>query len=299
MADRTVWHPQKSIAADESEDGGRGSLLFNWEPPDPQKKGTKRAKTVIPRRRTPTVDVSALVANCKSTRLTASGQGKTKSRDTYETIERSGDGVPSILECSSSVYRRGNPEVSTSFGQDLSGWRDRELEITCRGSVDRSSTFSSFDRSRLQTPAENLRSQNKARTSAHVSSRGKRRECYAFQHFDEARHFIEHYRIFHSYTSFTVPGLKKRLCMGDEVSDIFRLDGPPEATKVVEQDSENRIQPGVKSYCREADDPYSELRELVSRLGVKGLVQRGLKPTPPSINKKTKVHEDLVVNGKT
>jgi hypothetical protein len=79
---------------------------------------------------------------------------------------------------------------------------------------------------------------------------------------------------------------------------------PPEP-KVVEQDPDNYMQLGVKSYGQDAD-PY--LRELVSRLGVRGLVQtreqqllRTPKPTPPSITKKTKPREDLVVrsNGKT
>ena len=305
---RNVWHPQKSIANDGSEEGGRGSF-HSSEPQvtDSQlKTAKKRAK--IPRRRTPTVDVSALVSrtSSKKQRSTAAS-GKTKARDTYDTIENQ-EG-PSILESSSVVYRRESQitnSTNADIVNDLCGWRDRELECY-KAAGDRSTTSSNFDRSRLQTPAEGLRSNLQSRAgnctnSRHTSSYGKRKECYIFQHFEELYQYIEHYRITHSYTTLTVPGLKRKMCCGCENGLTEGEELPPEP-KVVEQDPESFMQPGVKSYYQ--DDPY--LCELVSRLGVRGLVQReqqllrSRKPTTPSIAKRTKPREDLVVcsSGKT
>ena len=298
MTDRYVWHPQKSIANDESEDGGRGSLVLHAEQQDvdPQLK-KKRKKAIIQRRKTPTVDVRVLLSQASARTKSNRSKEKLKARDTYETIETQEGPGPSILECSSIVYRM-KPQTSTTFPEnELCGWRDRELE-SYKPAANRSMTFSSFDRSRLQTPATGLRSnlQSRARSTPHPSSRGKRREPYVFQHFSETHHYIEHYRIFHSYTTLTVPGLKNKLCTCTDkaiAGEEFLQGEPPPEPKVVEQDSDGIVQPEVKSYSHE--DPYAYLRELVSRLGVQTLAESTPKPTPPSITKKTKHNEDLVV----
>lgn len=308
---RSVWHPQKSIANDGSEEGGRGSF-HSSEPQvhatDSNQLKTAKKKAKIPRRRTPTVDISALVSRASSTKQkSTTANGKTaKARDTYDTIE-SQDG-PTILECSSMVYRR-DPQANINSNaaiNELCGWRDKEIECY-KAAADRSATGSNnFDRSRLQTPAEGLRSSLQSRAgnySRQASSYGKRKECYVFQHFYKPQHYIEHYRMTQSYTTLNVPGLKRKMSCNCENGLLEGEELPPEP-KVVDQDPESYMQPEVKSYCQDTD-PY--LRELVSRLGVRGLIQReqqllrSPKPTPPSITKKTKPHEDLVVrsNGKT
>lgn len=106
-----------------------------------------------------------------------------------------------------------------------------------------------------------------------------------------------------SYTTLNVPGLKRK--MSCDCENGLGEELPP-APKVVEQDPDSYMQLGVKFYSQDGADPY--LRELVSRLGVKGLTQqtreqqllRSPKPTHPSITKKTKPREDLVIrsNGK-
>ena len=308
---RSVWHPQKSVANDGSEEGGRGS--FHATEPQAQDTDSSQLKTAkkkakIPRRRTPTVDVSALVSRASSMKQKSTGKtAKARRSDTYDTIESQES--PTILECSSVVYRREAQTINASNANitELCGWRDREIE--CYKAVsDRSATGSNnFDHSsRLQTPAEGLRSNLQSRAgnySRQTSSYGKRRECYVFQHFNKPYHYIEHYRMTQSYTTLNVPGLKRKMSCNCENGLLEGQELPPEP-KVVEQDPESYMQPEVKSYYQDTD-PY--LQELVSRLGVQGLIQRdgqllrSPKPTPPSITKKTKPREDLVVcsNGKT
>ena len=306
---RSVWHPQKSVANDGSEEGGRGSFHTSelQATADPNQLKTAKKKAKIPRRRTPTVDVSALVFHASSTAKQKSGKAA-KARDTYDTIE-SQDG-PTILECSSVVYRRDlQANINSNANiNELCGWRDREIECY-KAAANRSATGSNnyFDRSRLQTPAEGLRSNLQSRSgnySRQSSSYGKRKECcYVFQHFYEPRHYIDHYHMTQSYTTLNVPGLKRK--MSCDCENGLGEELPP-APKVVEQDPDSYMQLGVKSYSQDGTDPY--LRELVSRLGVKGLIQqtreqqllRSPKPTPPSITKKTKPREDLVIhsNGK-
>ena len=299
---KSVWHPQKSVANDGSEEGGRGS----FHAPEPQVQTTDssqlktaKKKAKIPRRRTPTVDVSALVSRASSTKQKPTGK-TAKARDTYDTIE-SQEG-PTILECSSVVYRRETQTINTSNADihELCGWRDREIECY-KVASDRSATASNnFDRSRLQTPAEGLRSNLQSRAgnySRQTSSYGKRRECYIFQHFDKPYYYIEHYRMTQSYTTLNVPGLKRKMSCNCENGLAEGEELPPEP-KVVDQDPESYMQPEVKSHYQDTD-PY--LRELVSRLQVRGLIQReqqllrSPKPTPPSITKKSKPREDLVV----
>lgn len=125
-----------------------------------------------------------------------------------------------------------------------------------------------------------------------------------FQHFRELRHYIEHYRITQSYTTLNVPGLKRKMSCECGNGLLGKSEKLPPEPKVVEQDPDSCMQLEVKSYYQDAD-PY--LRELVSRLGVRGLqtreqqLLRSSKPTPPSITRKKKPREDLVVrsNGKT
>lgn len=311
---RNVWHPQKSVANDGSEEGGRGSFhTSEFQTPqaiDSDQLKTVKKKAKIPRRRTPTVDVSALVSRASSTAKQKSRKAA-KARDTYDTIE-SQDG-PTILECSSVVYRR-DPQANINSNaniNELCGWRDREIECY-KAAADRSATGSNnyFDRSRLQTPAEGLRSNLQSRAgnySRQASSYGKRKECcYVFQHFYEPRHYIDHYRMTQSYTTLNVPGLKRKMSCDCENGLLEKGEELPPEPKVVEQDPDSYMQLGVKSYGQDGTDPY--LQELVSRLGVRGLIQqtreqqllRSPKPTPPSITKKTKPREDLVVrsNGK-
>lgn len=301
MTKRTVWHPQKSVTNDGSEEGGRGSLVLTEDSAQPVEIATKRKKSAIPRRRTPTVDVSVLVSHAKNRKKNNQSKEKTKARDTYNTIE-SHDTV-SMLECSSEVYRRKAIVSNSTEEAQLCGWRDRELEFYKEAIYDRGTTLSSFDRSRLQTPAEGLHSNlhsRAGRRSAATSCRGRRNEPYIFQHFSEAHDYIEHYRTFHSYTTLSVPELRRKMIAEREVNERLHPDDPlSESTKVVGLGSDMTEQPDVKSYCE--DESYQYLRELVSRLGVKALVQNGLKPTPPSINKKTKTDETLVVcsNGNT
>lgn len=294
MANINDWHPHKSVANDGSEEGGRGSFV---ELGIEHQLGPKRKKTAIPRRRTPTVDVSVLLshAGTGAKNKQSKGIGKLKARDTYDTIENQEGPSASILECSSVVYRK-KPETNSASENKLCGWRDRELE-SYRIAGDRSITFSSFDQSRLQAPADGLRSnlQSRARTTPHPSSRGKSRKPYVFQHFNETQYYIEHYRLFHSYTTLTVPGLRHKMCLcADQaiISEGILPDEIPREPKVVEQDSDGIVQPEVKSYYQE--DPYPCLRELVSRLGVSTCTpaQRNLKSIPPL---KTKSDEDPVV----
>ena len=306
MTNKSVWYPQKSIANDGSEEGGRGSLV-DPQPTDLQLE-TKRKKARIPHRRTPTVDVSALVRDTAAGKRhsVSDSKRKSKARDTYDTIE-SKDGL-SILECSSVVYRKNKPQVNnTSLDGGLCGWRENELE-SYREAADRGLTSSSFDRSRLQTPAEGLRSNlhSRASRSRQSSSHGKRKECYIFQHFEETHQYIEHYHVFHAFTTLNVPGLRRKMCTGETISEDFHEGKLPPEPKDVEQDPESFMQPGVKSYCHTHGDPY--LRELVSRLGVRELIMQReqqllrspTKPTPPSITKKNTPQEELVVcsNGK-
>ena len=77
------------------------------------------------------------------------------------------------------------------------------------------------------------------------------------------------------------------------ISKGFPQDEIPPELKVVEQDSDGIVQPEVKSYYQE--DPHPCFHELVSQLGVRTPAQRSLKSTPPSVAKKTKRDEDLVV----
>lgn len=266
MANINVWHSLKSVANDGSEEGGRGS--FVEQGPEHQL-GAKRMKTAMPRRRTPTVDVSVLLshAGTGAKNKQSKGIGKLKARDTYDTIENQDGPGASILECSSVVYRR-KPESKSASESKLCGWRDRELE-SYRTAGDRSITCSSFDQSRLQTPAaDGVRSnlQSRARSTPHRSSRGKRREPYVFQHFNKTQYYIEHYRLFHSYTTLNVPGLRKKMCSCADQAMISKglfQDETPCEPKVVEQESDGIVQPEVKSYYQE--DPYPCLHELVSR----------------------------------
>ena len=312
---RSVWHPQRSITNDGSEEGGRGSFHASgseFQATDSNQLKTANKKAKIPRRRTPTVDVSALVSRASSTKQkSTSASGKTassiKARDTYDTIE-SQDGL-TILECSSVVYRR-DPQANINSNADINelcGWRDREIDHY-KAATDRSAASSNFDRSRLQTPADGLRSSLQSRAgkySRQASSYGKRKEFYVFQHFREPWHYIEHYRITQSYTTLNVPGLKRKMSCECGNGLLGKSEKLPPEPKVVEQDPDSCMQLEVKPYYQDAD-PY--LRELVSRLGVRGLIQtreqqllRSSKPTPPSITRKTKPREDLVVssNGKT
>ena len=291
MTNKTVWHPQKSVANDGSEEGGRGSFVSTDQDHDSPLQKTNRKRTIIPRRRTPTVDVSVLVSNACAGKKSNQSKEKRKARDTYNTIEcREGEG-PGILASSSVVYRI-KPQVSCSSDNKLCGWRERELDIY-RELSDKSMTFSSFDKSRLQSQAEGLRSnlQSRAkRRSAAPSSRGKRREAYVFEHFNDVHDYIEHYCLHHSYTTFTVPELRQQMLMEKAVKEGLLEDN---VTLEANGSAQGSATADVRAY--EEEDPYLYLRELISRLGVKALVQNGHKPTPSSINKKMKTDEDLVV----
>lgn len=268
MTNIDVWHPHKSVADDGSEEGGRGSFV---EQGPKHQLGAKRKKTAIPRRRTPTVDVSVLLSHAGTGAKNKQSKGieKLNARDTYDTIENQEGPGASILECSSVVYRKKRDSTSASENK-LCGWRDRELE-SYRTAGDRSIVFSNFDPSRLQTPADGLRSNlhSRARSTPHPSSRGKsRKPYYVFQHFNATQHYIEHYRLFNSYTTLTVPGLRNKMCLcADQakmISEGLLQDEIPHEPKVVEQDSDCNVQPEVKSYYQEV--PYTYLCELVSQL---------------------------------
>lgn len=273
-----VWHPEISVASyDGCEEGGRGSTAPS-KPGAIESAGVKRKRAVIPRRRVPTVDVRPAVQvaglQCSS--------GEETLRNYSTIIEETN--LTALLDCATEHARRlRNERVHCP---NLCGWlEDESPEKYSFGKV----VSMSVDRSSLQTPADHgSRLQSRAGSRYSSAAASKRRNHYDFKHFpDSAHEHIEHYRAFYCYTTLTVPPQL-------QAANTLVEDDTP-------QDPSNLYHLGVKSLCE--SDPY--LRELASRLGVRESIReqqllQSPRPTPPSIVKRSREREDLVIcaNGK-
>ena len=273
MHNRTkkVWHPERSLALnDGSEESGRGSSKALPSGAETEATEVKRRGVSIPRRRVPTVDVTARGESQKRECAKEVGGGA----QTYSTIEQTDHST--VLESFPEPPKRTRCEGDHC--SDFCGWLEDET-------LTKYSKVSSVDRTGLHTPAEVNRSALQSRPSSRYSSAGagRRQSHYDFQHFlDDPHEYIEHYRKFYCYTTLTVPPQ--------------RTSTIAEAEEEVQQDPDSFLPLGVKSLYR--GDPY--LRELASRLGVRESIRvqqllRSPRPTPPSIVKKNKERADLIV----
>lgn len=270
-----VWHPEVSVAScDGCEEGGRGSTAPS-KPGAIESAEVKRKRAVIPRRRAPTVDVrpTAQVAGLQY----SSGEETLRNYGTNEETNHT-----TLLDCATKHARRlRNERVHCP---NLCGWlEDESPEKYSFGKV----VSMSVDRSCLQTPADHgSRLQSRAGSRYSSAAAGKRRNHYDFKHFlDCAHEHIEHYRAFYCYTTLTVPPQMASTLVEDDIP----------------QDTSNLYHLGVNSLYE--GDPY--LRELASRLGVRESFReqqllQSPRPTPPSIVKRNREREDLVIcaNGK-
>ena len=288
MNKKGVWHPDTSLTLDDGcEERGRGSLASKQL--DQDVVVARKTKGKIPRRRTPTVDVSAIMnAYPKRQVGNASTPGST-----YDTIEsRAG---PSFLECSSIVYHRSQcpPATRSGSGWDFCGWREKENLDSYRHEKTTGSHTSSgvMEQRDISTPADNCRPAIRASVSRYSSSYGyRRRKDYEFKHLVDTHQYIEQYRQMCSYTTYMTSQKNSQNMSSENDRELYE----PEE---VEQDPYNTMPVGVKSWYR-GGDPY--LREIVSRLGVRDVSReqqllKSPKPTPPSIVKRNSNQTDLVV----
>ena len=265
-----LWHPETSVrlqpSADESEEGGRSSLV------DCKADGrTKKKSHGIARRRTPTLDLSAAVASKERDKDPA--RHTEPSEKLYQTIEtRSEQG---LLDYSLKSF--GKQENTLSNSTDLCGWQD--AEHLGPGKHSSASTVSE----RLQTPADGGQRSNlhsRAGSSRNSSRYGRRQDHYEFRHLSDAHEYMDNYRRMYCFTTLSVPP-----------------QGRPITEEEVPQHDDGFMPVGVKSLYR-CGDPY--LKELALRLGVRESIreQQLLHPprkTPPSIVKKNSSHSDLFV----
>lgn len=302
MAQRlpSLWYPEASYAKDaalvEAEEGGRGSQV------SPMEEAAQSKKLPILRRRTPTVVVPKLAQNSQG--LHPSTKTKSKQSDsghlpqivqqaeTYDTLEKAEE--LNLLDLSSLPYRSSRDSKTTpakKYPNWFCGWTDEEYFDLHRSTSTRPAPREVI---RLQTPSTGARPSLYNRST--FTSALRRRTPYKFQHFASYEEYAEEYRLEYSYTSLHVPKTlpEKEAKPTQEVT-----------YKIVNERSTVTLPIELKNVYQE--DPY--FAELVSRLGIKepprsrgGIVDgdqnllQGMKPTPPSIVKKKKNVENIVIS---
>ena len=279
----SLWYPEASCAQQSSraEEGGRGSHSAASdaaeEAPSAQQR-PKKKKTVIQRRHVPTVVVPPQ-SNQEETPQTQN----LKIMNTYDTIEKVGE--VTLLDLSPLPYQEDNIPPSKKYPNWFCGWTDEE-----HFDLHRNTTARPPPREvRQHTPAVSIRS------IYGRSSFQSRRQHYKFQHFTSYEEYADEYRQDYSYTSMFV--VRETVKKEQETRETT-------AYKVVNERSSVVLPVEIRNVYQK--DPY--YAELVSRLGIKeppksrgGVVDgnpnllRGLQPTPPSIVKKKRNVENIVV----
>ena len=292
----SLWYPGASFAKDAaqseggSEEGGRGSM-----PTSPMEEtGHQNKRLPIPRRRTPTVAVtllSALTNKDKAEQDSTTLPQIVKKTGTYETVEKVED--LSLLDLSSLPYEgfeNDNSSPVRKYPNWFCGWTDEEHFDLNRNTSTRAPR--DVGRGALQTPSSGIRTSLYTRASF-SSSAMRRRPPYKFQHFASYEEYSEQYNTEYSYTSMFIPHKSGKEGKGQEVN-----------YKRVNEEASIAFPIDMKNVYHE--DPF--FVELVSRLRIKeptknrGLVDgdqsllRGLRPTPPSIIKKKRNVENIVIS---
>lgn len=325
MTCKQIRRPDVSYAAPAASmppaaEGGRGSLQVpstttaGEQELEVTKRRSNNEKTLIPRRRTPTVMV-----------LPVRPPARESQHGSYKTIEKKGDHT--LLQFSHKPYES-TTHTNTRGRNWFCRWMDYEhLDLSAIATCPGPSTSGSGDgdRSRLHTPMEGLRSASgggsRVSSSRYSSSRGGggavsggrrgrgEEQQRGFQHYTNVGVYMEEYRRLHCYTTLSsAPSLRddeRVFCEGEDV----------------QQDGDGTLPLGVKSLYRGGGgggggDQY--VRELASRIGVSDLSDmswaqdwerqqqliQNPRPTPPSIVKRKRGRDvtesvDIVVSNST
>jgi len=267
----SLWYPEASCAQHTSsgaEEGGRGPTVVV---PQSQHSPATSSSTSQP----------------KSTQEAGTQSQKLETYDTLEKVEE-----VTLLDLSPLPYQFSKQDKippSKKYPNWFCGWTDEEYFDLHRNTTTRSPPR---EGGRLHTSSVNIRSTIYSRSS--FQSTVRRRPPYKFQHFTSYEEYAEEYRHEYSYTSTFVP--RQRVTREQETKEV--------SYKVANERASIALPVEIKNVYQE--DPY--FAELVNRLGIKepprsrgGVIDRdphllqGLRPTPPSIVKKKRNVENIVV----